>query len=71
MELLGGGAVDDQITLGVLIQAADDVEHGGLAAAGGAEDGHKLALAELQVDALEGMHGAVAGGIILLDLLQL
>ena len=69
--MLGRGAVDDQVTFGVLIQATDDIQHGGLAAAGGAEDGHKLILAEGQVDPLEGMDNAITGRVILFDAFEL
>ena len=50
--ILGGAAVDQQIAAGVLIQSADDVQQSGLAAAGGPQDGDKLALPEFQTDAL-------------------
>ena len=69
--VLGGGAVDNQVTLSVLIQAADDVQHGGLAAAGGAEDGHKLIAAEGQINTLERMDDAIARRVIFLNAFEL
>ena len=35
--VLGGAAVDDEVAAGVAVQAADDVQGGGLAAARGAQ----------------------------------
>ena len=54
--VLGGTAIDDQITVGVLIQTADNIQHGGLAAAGRAQNGHKFTLAELQIHVLQRYH---------------
>ena len=69
--VLGGRAVDDQIPLGILVKAADDIEHGRFSTAGGAEDGHKLTLAELQINTLERMDNAVARRIVLFDAFEL
>ena len=66
-EVPGRASVDDEVAPGVLIQSADDVQHGGLSAAGRPQNGDQFALAELQVDALEGVHGVFAGRVILLD----
>ena len=66
-KIAGGFATDDQITLGIVIQPADDIQQGGLSAAGGAEDGGKLAFAEFQVDTAEGFHTGVPGGVMLYD----
>ena len=65
----GGTAVDDQVALGILIQAADDVEHRGLSAARGAEDGHKLAAAEAQIHPAQRLHFMFTRHIILADAL--
>ena len=61
-KMLGGTATDDQITTGILIQTTNDIEHGGLTAAGGAEDGYELIPAEAQRNAAQGPDGAVAQG---------
>ena len=70
LKTLGRAAVDDQIAAGILIQATNDVQHGGLAAAGGAQNGYKFILAELQVDAAQGMDRGIAGRIIFYDMFQ-
>ena len=66
--LLGGAAVDDEVAAGVAIQPTDDVQRGGLAAAGWAEDGDELVLPKLQVDAPQGLHRGVPHRIALMDL---
>ena len=66
-KVLGGFAVDDQVPGGILIQAPDDVQQRGLAAAGVAQDGHKLAFTEFQVHTLQRMDHGVPGDVILLD----
>ena len=48
LKILRGAAVDDQIALGILIKATDDVEHRGFSAPGRAENGHKIAVPEFQ-----------------------
>ncbi len=55
-EMLGALATDEQITLGVAVQPANDVQQGGLAAAGGAQHRHKLARGEVQADAAQRLH---------------
>ena len=49
---LGGNAVDQKITAGVVIQAADDVQKRRFTATGMTEDGNEFALAERNADAL-------------------
>ena len=65
--VLGGAAVDDEVAAGVLVQTAYNVQGGGLAAARGAQDGHKLVFPELQVHPPEGVDGAAAQGVPLGD----
>ena len=45
-EIFGGSAIDDQITAGILIQPADDVEQGRLAASALSQDGDKFTFAK-------------------------
>ena len=64
-------AIDDKVAARVLIQPADNVQKRRLAAARMAEDGDKLALAEVEAHAPQRMDGSIARLIILDDLLQL
>ena len=66
-EVVGVSAVDDEIALCVSVQTADDVEHGGLAAAGGAENRHKLRGSELKINTLEGVNDTAACGVVFFD----
>ena len=52
-------AIDEDMALGGDIQAADDVEEGGLAAAGGAHHTDKLVLVDIHIHTVEGHHLAV------------
>ena len=52
--LLGGDAVDDQVTAIIAVKAANDVEQCGFAGAAGAQDGDKLIVTEVQADIVEG-----------------
>ena len=65
--LLGGPAVDDEVAAGVPVQAADDVQGGGLAAAGGAQDGYELVFPEFQVDPPQGVNGIPPQGVLFRD----
>ena len=65
--VLGGAAVDDEVAAGVAVQAADDVQRGGFAAAGGAQDGHELVFPELQVHPPQGLDGVPPQGVLLGD----
>ena len=67
LEFLGGLVVDDEVAVGVLIQPADDVEQGGLAAARRTEDGDKFALAEVEVDTSHSVHDGVRHAVVLDD----
>ena len=51
--LFGGDPVDDKVTAVVPIQAADDVQQGGLTGAGRADDRQRLALFQCERDVLE------------------
>jgi hypothetical protein len=55
------GSVQLQRARRRLLQAGQDVEQGRLAAAGGADDAHELALGHLQVQPVQGLHGPVPG----------
>jgi hypothetical protein len=46
-------AVDGNLTLGVVFEAGDHIQHGGLAAAAGAEKAEELAFLDLQVEVLQ------------------
>ena len=63
----GGLVVDDQVARAVVVEPADDVQQRRLAAAGVAEDRHKFVLAELQIHALERVHGRLSDDIVLFD----
>ena len=52
-------AVHVDVALGGGVQAADDVEEGGLAAAGGAHHADELVLMDIHIHAVEGDHLAV------------
>ena len=65
--LFCGAAVDDEIAAGVAVKSADDVQRGGLAAAGGAQNGDELILPELQIDAPQGLHRGPAHRIAFVD----
>ena len=67
LEGFGGAPVDDQVAVGVLVQAADDVQQGGLAAARRAQDGHELRAPELDADPFQGVDDGGAHGIIFFD----
>ena len=51
--LLGGGTVNDQVAFGIAVQTADNIEHGGLAAARLAENRHKFRFSEMEVNSLQ------------------
>ena len=63
-ELFGGFVVDDEVAVRVLVKTADDVEQGGLAAAGGTENGNEFAFAEIQADALDRMDDGIRHAVI-------
>ena len=52
--LLRADAVDQQVSVRVLVEAAENVQHRRLAAAGRSEYGNELALSESEIDAPEG-----------------
>ena len=55
----------------IAVENAEDVQQRGFAGAGRAHDGHQLAFADVQVDALEHVQGLLAGAVILVDVVQL
>ena len=69
-ELLGGFSVDDQVTGGVAIQAADDVQQRGLAAAGLSQNGDEFAFPEGDADAFQRPNRGAAGLIVLHNVFQ-
>jgi hypothetical protein len=69
-EVLGRSAVDDQVTFGVLVETADDVQHGGLSAAGRSQDRDKLVAPKTQVDAFQRMDCVFTGEIVFFDAFQ-
>ena len=68
---LGGNAVDDQITAGVLVETADDIEQGRFTAARRTENRHELISSKVDGYAVEGANAGVTRIIILDDLFQL
>ena len=46
-------AVEQDVALGRRFKATDDAERGSLAAAGGAQQGNKFTVTDIQIDALE------------------
>ena len=71
LEVLGGFSVDEQVTVGVAIQTADDVEQGGLTASRRAEDGYELALTEVDADSVQCTGGRITYDVCFFDVLQL
>ena len=68
---LGGNAVDYQDALVVVVKAADDVEHGGLARTRGAQNSGEFVVAERDGDAVQGRLREIAGGVRLADIGEL
>ena len=68
---LGGDAVDDKVAGVVVIQAADDVEHGRLARAGRAEHRDELVVAEGDRHVVERRLGEIGGGVGLANVVKL
>ena len=66
-EILGGASVDNEVALGVLIQPADNVQHGSLAAAGRSQNGNEFVPSESQVNAFQSMDGVFSGEIVFFD----
>ena len=58
-------SVNEKLALGEKIHAGDDVDHRGLAAAGLAQNHHKLIPIDVQVDPLQHAGHPVTGGIVL------
>ena len=58
--ILGGSSINDQITGGVLVKTADNVQHGRLTASGLTEDRNKFTVTEAETDALQCFHRIAA-----------
>ena len=61
--VLGGHPVDDQVAAVVPVQAADDVQQGGLAGATLAQDGDELMFPEGNADPLQGGLAQLPGDV--------
>ena len=68
LEVLGGAPVDKKVTAGVTVKTADDIQHGGLAAARLTEDRHEFTAAEAEGNVPQRVNGAVTDGIIFDDI---
>ena len=68
LKLLRALSADDQVAVGVLVQPADNIQQGGLSAAGRTQDRGKFAFSEFQVDSAQGMHLHFPAGINLRNL---
>ena len=62
---LGRNAVDHKVAACVLVKTADDIEQGGFTAARRTEDRNELVFTEVDRDAVEGAHVAVAYVVVL------
>ena len=67
--LTGGAAADDQVTAGIAVQAADDVQKRGLATAGVTQYGHKLRRPKGNGHAFERLDGG-STGIFFYDVIE-
>ena len=67
----GGNTVDDQITAVVAVQAADDVQQGGLAGTAGAENGNKFIVPQVQADVIQCFLDQIAGLVFFFDVFEL
>ena len=63
LKILGGFPIDDQISAGIPIQAADDVQHCGFSASGGTENGDKFMRTEVDGYTVQRLNCAVTDGI--------
>src|SRR5690606_927428 len=64
-------AAEEQPPVRRSVEAAENIEEGGLAASGGAEQHDELALGQLEVDAAQRMHGRVSRAVDLRQPLRL
>lgn len=69
--LLGGDAVDHQIAGIIMVEPADNVEQRGFARSGRTEDGHELAVAQVQADIVQRLLHEIAGFVLFGDALDL
>ena len=67
---LGGASLDHQVAFGIAIQAADDIEQRGFAAAGRPQNGHKLIFAEGNIHSAQGLDLQISRYVILADVLK-
>ncbi len=71
MYFFGGDPVDDQVAAVVPVQAADDVEHRGLAGTTGAENGNKFIVPQVQTDVVQRFLDQIAGLVFFFDVFEL
>ena len=68
--MLGGQVVDHQITAGVLIQTAYDVQHRRFSAAGRTQNGYKFTFPKLQAHTTQRLYLSAAGWVVFLNVDQ-
>ena len=71
LEVLGRAPVDEQVAVRVTVQAAHDIEQGGLTASRGTQDGYEFILAKVNADSVQSSYGVVGYVIDFLDAFQL
>jgi hypothetical protein len=62
-----GSPLQDVVPGGGPVEAPEEVQEGGLSRAGGADDGHELALMDVEVEPVEDLDGCLARAIGLRD----
>ena len=68
--IFGGSTADDEIAARIVIQPADDIQKGGLAATRMSENGHEFVFAERKTDAFERVHDGIGNFVVLDDVFQ-
>ena len=71
VKIARGNSADDEVTAGVSVKTAYDVEHSGFSATGRTENCNKLALSEIERYFAKRMHRSGGGGIIFYDVFKL
>ena len=71
VEILGRDAVDQKVARVEVVEAADDIEHGRLARARGAQDGDELVVAKRQAHVVERDLGEGLRNVLLADVSEL
>ena len=66
----GGDAVDHQIPAVIPVQAADDIQQGGLAGAAGTQNSNEFAVPEIQADAVQSVLDETAGPVFFPDVAE-